>query len=109
MKRYSSNYVYSVQTGLLKYAIIEITNDGIISIIDTNGEFKEIHSLEFHSGLLIVGELCEKKFQETKIKNPCLVNLFSIVGRDLSNVISISSVDFINQKLNQDSKMKILV
>ncbi|MCT4600663.1 MAG: hypothetical protein N4A32_07205 [Marinifilaceae bacterium] len=109
MKRYSSNYVYSKKTGLLKYAIVEISDDNQITIIDTQGKFKEIHSLEFYSGLIIVGELNKEEFIRMKDSNQSLDNLFSIVGENQIEILSISSVDFKNQELKKDSKIISLI
>jgi len=109
MKRYSSNYVYSKKTGLLKYAIVEISDDNQITVIDTQGTFKEIHSLEFYSGLIIVGELNKEEFIKMKDSDQSLDNLFSIVGEKQIDILSISSVDFKNQRLKRDSKIISLI
>lgn len=109
MKRYSSNYVYSKKTGLLKYAIVEISDDNQITVIDTQGKFKEIHSLEFYSGLIIVGELNKEEFIRMKDSNQSLDNLFSIVGEKQIDILYISSVDFKNQQLKRDSKIISLI
>lgn len=56
MRRFSANYVLPVTCPPIKNGIIEVDNNGeIISIIDPGREFQEIHSTEFHNGVIVPG------------------------------------------------------
>ncbi len=54
MRRFSANYIFPVATSPIKNGIVEVDNNGeIISIVDPGREFKEIHSTEFHNGVIV--------------------------------------------------------
>lgn len=56
MRRFSANYVLPVTCLPIKNGIVEVDNNGeIISIVDPGREFKEIHSTEFHNGVIVPG------------------------------------------------------
>ncbi len=56
MRRFSANYIFPVETSPIKNGIVEVDNNGkIISIVDPGREFKEIHSTEFHNGVIVPG------------------------------------------------------
>ncbi len=56
MRRYSANYIFPVGNPPIKNGIIEVDDEGkIVSIINPGSSFKEIHSTEFHNGIIIPG------------------------------------------------------
>ncbi|HOZ16128.1 MAG TPA: amidohydrolase family protein [Tenuifilaceae bacterium] len=56
MRRFSANYVLPVTCPPIKNGIVEVDNNGeIISIVDPGREFQEIHSTEFHNGVIVPG------------------------------------------------------
>lgn len=56
MRRYSANYIFPVSNPPIKNGIIEVDDEGrIVSIINPGSSFKEIHSTEFHNGIIIPG------------------------------------------------------
>lgn len=56
MRRFSANYIFPVTTSPIKNGIVEVDNNGeIISIVDPGRAFKEIHSTEFHNGVIVPG------------------------------------------------------
>jgi cytosine/adenosine deaminase-related metal-dependent hydrolase len=56
MKRFAAQYIITNSGPLLKRAVITTHDDGtIISIEDTAGDLKEIHSTEFYNGIIIPG------------------------------------------------------
>jgi aminodeoxyfutalosine deaminase len=56
MKRFSAHYIITNSGAPLKRAIITTENDGrIVTIEDTKGDLKEIHSTEFYNGIIVPG------------------------------------------------------
>lgn len=56
MKRFAAQYIITNYGPLLKRAVITTRDDGtIISVEDTAGDLKEIHSTEFYNGIIIPG------------------------------------------------------
>ncbi|HUX57746.1 MAG TPA: amidohydrolase family protein [Bacteroidales bacterium] len=56
MKRFSAQYIITNYSPPLKRAVITTEDDGtIISIANTEGDLKEMHSLEFYNGIIIPG------------------------------------------------------
>ena len=56
MRRFSANYVLPVTCPPIKNGIVEVDNNGeIISIVDPGRVFQEIHSTEFHNGVIVPG------------------------------------------------------
>lgn len=56
MRRFSANYIFPVSNPPIKNGIIEVDDEGkIVSIINPGRSFKEIHSTEFHNGIIIPG------------------------------------------------------
>jgi aminodeoxyfutalosine deaminase len=56
MKRFSAQYIITNSGPVLKKAIINTEDDGrIISIEQKGDKFKEVHSTEFHNGIIIPG------------------------------------------------------
>jgi cytosine/adenosine deaminase-related metal-dependent hydrolase len=56
MKRISAQYIFTNTGSPLNKGVITFQDDGTISdIIDTGGNLKEEHSLEFHNGIIIPG------------------------------------------------------
>ncbi len=56
MRRYSANYIFPISHPPIKNGIIEVDDNGVIlRIINPGIEFKEIHSTEFHNGVIVPG------------------------------------------------------
>jgi len=56
MKRFAAQYIITNLGPPLKRAVITTEDDGtIVSIEDTSGDLKEIHSTEFYNGIIIPG------------------------------------------------------
>lgn len=56
MRRYSANFVFPISQPPIKNGIVEVSDDGaILNIIDPGQNFKEIHSTEFHNGVIVPG------------------------------------------------------
>ena len=56
MKRFAAQYIITNSGPPLKRAVITTEDDGtIVSIEDTSGDLKEIHSTEFYNGIIIPG------------------------------------------------------
>ena len=56
MKRFTAQYIRTNSGPPLKRAVITTEDDGaIVSIEDTAGDLKEIHSTEFYNGIIIPG------------------------------------------------------
>lgn len=56
MRRFSANYIFPVSGLPIKNGIVEVDNAGsVVDIMDPGREFKEIHSTEFHNGVIVPG------------------------------------------------------
>lgn len=56
MRRYSANYIYPVIGAPIKNGVIVLDNSGsIVDIIDQGDSVKELHSTEFHNGIIVPG------------------------------------------------------
>lgn len=56
MRRYSANYIFPVTQQPIKNGIVEVDDNGkVLNIIIPNEEFREIHSTEFHNGVIVPG------------------------------------------------------
>lgn len=56
MRKVAANYIFPISGEPLKNGIIVFEDDGtIVDIIDTEGDLREIASLEYHSGILVPG------------------------------------------------------
>lgn len=56
MRRYSANYVFPISQPPIKNGIVEVDDNGVIlQVINPGSVFKEIHSTEFHSGVIVPG------------------------------------------------------
>lgn len=108
LRKISSNYIFSHKLGLLKFGIIEISSNGDINIIDTGGEICEIHSLEFYSGLLFVGEISIEQFSLLSCERSSFDILFDSFEYIGSSVFLLSNVDFVNKCFKLDSRIKKL-
>lgn len=71
MKRLTAQYIITNAGPVLKRAVLNVEDDGIvISVEDTGGELKEIHSTEFHNGILIPGFVnCHCHLELSHLKN----------------------------------------
>lgn len=105
-RRLTSNYLYSRNTGLLRQAIIEIEDGEVKNIIDTEGDFKELPALEFHSGIFIIGEISKLKFDSLKQISFPLNELYTIFAPSSTSMYLLTKVDYINNKLTEKSLLK---
>lgn len=106
MKKFTSNYVYSQETGLIRFGVIQVDENVGLKVIDTGGEMKEIASLEFHSGILIVGEISEMNFASLLNEKSSFEDLFKLIDNERNTVSLLSNIDFENKCLKQDSRLK---
>lgn len=108
MRKISSNYVYSRQSGLLKFGIVEISDQGDIHVVDTGGEMQEIHSLEFYSGILLVGRISSEQFVMLSSKESSLDTLFKLLDSESNSIYLLSNINFVRKCLRTDSRIKKL-
>lgn len=79
MKRFTAQYVFTRTGPPLKRAVITVENNGtILSVTDNAGDLTEIHSTEFHNGIIIPGtnlnmfeelKTLQSKFPETVLED----------------------------------------
>ena len=106
MKKFTSNYVYSQETGLIRFGVIQVDENVGLKVIDTGGEMKEIASLEFHSGILIVGEISEKHFVLLQKNISSFEDLFKSIDNERNTLSLLTNIDFENKCLKHDSRLK---
>jgi len=72
MRRFSANYIYTVNSLPLKNGIVEVGDNGEIkNIIDTKGKLTESRNLEFYNGVITPGFInthCHLELSEHKSK-----------------------------------------
>jgi cytosine/adenosine deaminase-related metal-dependent hydrolase len=71
MKRLTAQYIITNTGPALKRAVLNVEDDGtVISVEDTGGDLKEIHSTEFHNGIIIPGFVnCHCHLELSHLKN----------------------------------------
>ncbi len=74
MRRIAANYIFTGEGSVLKNGIVEVDDTGrIIKVVDTKGELKESHKLEFYNGVITPGFInthCHLELSELKDKIP---------------------------------------
>lgn len=56
MRRYSANYIFPAAQPPIKNGIVEVDDNGaILRVVNPGNNFKEIHSTEFHNGIIVPG------------------------------------------------------
>ena len=83
MKRFAAQYIVTNSGPPLKRAVITTEDDGtIVSIEDTSGDLKEIHSTEFYNGIIIPGFVnCHSHLELSHMKD------YSSKGKGLGDFI----------------------
>jgi len=83
MKRFAAQYIITNSGPPLKRAVITTEDDGtIVSIEDTSGDLKEIHSTEFYNGIIIPGFVnCHSHLELSHMKD------YSSKGKGLGDFI----------------------
>jgi aminodeoxyfutalosine deaminase len=83
MKRFAAQYIITNSGPSLKRAVITTCDDGtIISVEETAGDFKEIHSTEFYNGIIIPGFInCHCHLELSHLKG------FTSTGTGLGNFL----------------------
>jgi aminodeoxyfutalosine deaminase len=71
MKRFSAQYIITNEGPPLKRAVITTGDNGtILNIEDTSGNLKEMHSVEYHNGIIIPGFVnCHCHLELSHMKN----------------------------------------
>jgi cytosine/adenosine deaminase-related metal-dependent hydrolase len=74
MRKITAPYIFPVSSKPLKLGIIVFSDDGeIIDLIDTQGELKEIASLEYYPGILVPGFVnahCHTELSVKQLEHP---------------------------------------
>jgi hypothetical protein len=99
MKRFTAQYVFTNNGPPLKRALITVEDDGTISsVTDNAGELAEVHSTEFHNGIIIPGsdlrifeelKALQSKFPDTALENhirEASVNVLMMTGKSIQPV-----------------------
>lgn len=75
MRRYSANYIYPISQPPIKNGIVEVDSNGVIlRIINPGLNCGEIHSTEFHNGVIVPGFInahCHLELSHLLNKIPC--------------------------------------
>ena len=97
MKRLTAQYIITNTGPALKRAVLNVEDDGtVISVEDTGGDLKEIHSTEFHNGIIIPGFVnchCHLELSHMKGSVSKETGLADFIGNVRNN--RLSSKDFI--------------
>lgn len=106
IQKYSSNYVFYPGNGILRFGIIVVDNDIVIDIIDTGGQIKEIASLEFYSGLIVVGNITMQSFNSLRIEEASFADFFSNVTISKKSILHLENLDFFNKRLQSNTSVR---
>lgn len=112
MRKITANYIYSPDTGFLKFGIIEIDDRAcIIEIVDTNGCIKEIQGLEFYSGLVVTGRIENPEFLKLKEQQDLRLNVLLeniLATKQNEGLTILHDVDLTNFLIKSTSSVEIL-
>lgn len=61
MRKIAANYVFLPGVPLLRQGYVVWEDGAIRKVVDTGGELREIHGLEFYGGMLVSAVLLEKR------------------------------------------------
>lgn len=101
--------MYSLNTNLIQFGIIEYVDGQLVQVVDTGGEINEIASLEFYSGLLIVGKISELDFKKLVEKSASFYELFKQVNHEINCVYLVTGLDYKNKRIKQNSRIKRII
>ncbi len=112
MRKLTANYIYSCNSGFLKYGIIILDDkNSVIEIINTNGIMKEIEGLEFYSGLLVSGRIERLELSgQSRSEELSIEMLLDTLLRDKPSVgvTLIEDADLINFKIKTSARLRII-
>lgn len=106
IRKYSSNYVFSPERGILPFGIVVVDDDVVINIIDTGGVMKEIAGLEFYSGFIVVGDIDSSSFDSLRAKKVSLNLFFKNVKILNKSIFHLDNLDFSNKRLKAGTIFK---
>ncbi len=113
MKRIVANYIYTPDTGFLRFGIVLIGNEGnIIEVIDANGQIQELHSMEFYSGLIVNCRISNEELMRYK---ECEHAKLEVVFKELFNkkpkegLSLLTNVDFSSFSLKAQTTSRIIL
>ncbi len=61
MRKVAANYVFLPGGPLLKEGYVVWEDGAVREVVDTGGELREIHGLEFYGGMLVSADVLEKR------------------------------------------------
>lgn len=113
MRRLTANYIYTPEKGFLRFGIFVLDDkNNVVEVIDTKGQMQEMHSMEFHSGLLV----------NCRINNDDLLKYKSSQAGELSNILNelineksavgfsiLSDIDFAAFSLKNTSSARVII
>jgi cytosine/adenosine deaminase-related metal-dependent hydrolase len=103
MRYFSAQYIFTNSGPPLKRAVICAEDDGtIVSVTDNNGILEEMHSVEFHNGIIVPGFInCHCHLELSWMKNKIEG------GRGLGSFLSeLNAVRTLNSSLNPENEIK---
>ncbi|MGB5988215.1 MAG: hypothetical protein WBG43_00520 [Marinifilaceae bacterium] len=106
IKKYSSNYVFSPDKGIMSFGIVVVEDATVTDIIDINGEIREIAGLEFYSGYLIIGDIEKDCFNNLRVNNASFEQLFTEVKTSYRSLLHIDKLDFQARRLQSNTVLK---
>lgn len=111
MRKITANYIYTPDSGFLKFGIIVLDDDARIQdIIDTKGSIKEMQGLEFYSGLVSVGRIEKEEFlRYTEVVEIEVVLRKILSGREPKGLTIFNDLDLANFLIKPTTTIKILV
>ena len=107
IRKISAHYVFPVTNPPIKFGIIICSSSGeIIDIIDNNGAFKEIASLEFYDGILVPGFIKDDSETDRNILEKLKVRMNENSDLNLKDVLSMPALDKADQMFGSFEKKK---
>ncbi len=95
MRKIAANYIYWPGFPLVKNGYVVLDEAGVVKVVDTGGEIREIAGLEFYGGLIVPDFVCGEcgAFQADKAMLPVLDSLFSSRRGEVAGVAIIEGAD----------------
>ena len=110
MRKIAANYVFLPGKPLLKQGYVVWDDGAVREVVDTGGELREIHGLEFYGGMIVPDYVCACKsllLPEVEIL-PFLERLFAQKGNVYQRVALIEGADLIRLVWKERAAIRLL-
>lgn len=95
MRKIAANYVFLPGKPLLKQGYVVWDDGAVREVVDTGGELREIHGLEFYGGMLVSAGVLEKRgmWKAGEALLPFLIACYRDEDKDVAGLAIIEGAD----------------